>query len=187
MGNIFLTSDLHFGHNKEFIYKVRGFNSIEEMNEIIIEKWNSVVSNDDDVYILGDLMLGELDNIKYIERLNGRLHIVLGNHDTPNRENAYRQLANVVEVELAISLKYRKYHFFLTHYPCLTGNLERESLHQMTLNLYGHTHQMNNFFYEMPYEYHVGMDSHNCYPILLDDIIQEMKNKVKECLSYLDN
>ena len=58
MGNIFLTSDLHFGHNKEFIYKVRGFNSIEEMNEAIIERWNSVVNNDDDVYVLGDLMLG---------------------------------------------------------------------------------------------------------------------------------
>lgn len=187
MGNIFLTSDLHLGHNKQFIYKVRGFNSIEEMNETIIERWNSVVSNDDDVYILGDLMLGELNNIEYIKRLNGKLHIVLGNHDTANRESAYKQLANVVEVELAIKLKYKKYHFFLTHYPCLTGNLERESLYQMTLNLYGHTHQMNNFFYEIPYMYHVGMDSHNCYPILLDDIIQEMNDKVKDCLSYLDN
>ena len=57
MGNIFLTSDLHFGHNKEFIYKVRGFNSIEEMNEAIIERWNSVVNNDDDVYVLGDFIL----------------------------------------------------------------------------------------------------------------------------------
>ena len=34
--------------------------------------------------------------------------------------------------------------------------------------------------------YHVGLDSHNCYPVLLDDIIQEMKDKVKECLAFLD-
>ena len=48
-------------------------------------------------------------------------------------------------------------------------------LTQTTLNLYGHTHQVNNFYQGMPYMYHVGVDSHNCYPVLLDDIIEEMK------------
>lgn len=187
MSKIFLTSDTHFGHDREFIWKVRGFNSVQEMNEIQISKWNSVVNDQDDVYVLGDLMLGDTSNIKYLERLKGRLHIVLGNHDTSNREKMYRKLSNVVEVaEVGIRLKYKKHHFVLTHYPMMTGNLEKESLKQMSLNLYGHTHQVSNFFNDMPFMYHVGVDSHSCYPVLLDNIIEEMHNKVKECKEFLD-
>lgn len=43
MGNTYFTSDTHFGHNKEFVFKERGFNSVEEMNAAIIKNWNSVV------------------------------------------------------------------------------------------------------------------------------------------------
>lgn len=186
-GKIFLTSDTHFGHDREFIWKVRGFNSVEEMNEIIVQKWNSTVSAEDDVYILGDVILGDPSNIECVKRLNGKLHIVLGNHDTSKREEMYRNLPNVVEVaEVGIRLKYKKHHFILTHYPMMTGNLEKESLKQMSLNLYGHTHQMSNFYNDMPFMYHVGVDSHNCYPVLLDDIIEEMYAKVKECIEFLD-
>jgi calcineurin-like phosphoesterase family protein len=111
---------------------------------------------------------------------------VLGNHDTPSRQVLYKELPNVVEIEWAIMLTYRKYHFFMTHFPCMTGNLEKESLKQMTLNLYGHTHQGSNFYEDRPYMYHVGVDSHNGYPVLLDDIIEEMYAKVKECVAFLD-
>ena len=183
---IYLTSDLHFGHDREFVWKVRGYNSVEHMNTRQVEKWNAIVDSDDDVYVLGDVMLGATDNIRYISQLNGRLHIVLGNHDTATREKLYKELPNVVEVaEVGIRLKYKKYHFVLTHYPMFTGNLEKESLKQMSLNLYGHTHQLTNFYNDMPFMYHVGADSHNGYPVLLDDIIEEMNKKVKECVDFL--
>ena len=186
-GKIFLTSDTHFGHDREFIWKVRGFNSVEEMNETIVQKWNEIVSTEDDVYILGDVILGDPSNIEYVKRLNGKLHIVLGNHDTSKREGMYRSLPNVIEVaEVGIRLKYKKHHFVLTHYPMMTGNLEKESLKQMSLNLYGHTHQASNFFNDMPFMYHVGVDSHDCIPVLLDDVIEEMYAKVKECVAFLD-
>jgi calcineurin-like phosphoesterase family protein len=187
MSKIFLTSDTHFGHDREFIWKVRGFNSIKEMNETIVQKWNDTVSAEDDVYVLGDVILGDPSNIEYVKRLNGKLHIVLGNHDTANREKMYRELPNVVEVaEVGIRLKYKKHHFVLTHYPMMTGNLEKESLKQITLNLYGHTHQMSNFYNDMPFMYHVGVDSHDGYPVLLDDIIEEMYAKVRECIAFLE-
>ena len=48
--DIWFTSDLHLSHNKEFLYKPRGFSSVEEMNETIIENWNSLVSWDDEVW-----------------------------------------------------------------------------------------------------------------------------------------
>lgn len=187
MSNIFVTSDMHFGHDREFIWKARGFTNVQEMNEKYVKRWNSVVTAEDDVYALGDLMLGDASNIEYLKRLNGKIHIVLGNHDTANREKMYRELPNVVEVaEVGIRLKYKKHHFVLTHYPMMTGNLEKESLKQMSLNLYGHTHQTSNFYNDMPFMYHVGVDSHDGYPVLLDDVIEEMYAKVKECIAFLD-
>ena len=56
--SIYLTSDLHLNHNKEFVYFPRGFKSVYEMNDTIISNWNKTVSGDDDVYLLGDIMLG---------------------------------------------------------------------------------------------------------------------------------
>lgn len=183
---IWITSDLHFNHNREFIFKPRGFETVEEMNEAIVQRWNEKVSPYDEVYVLGDLMLGDSTiGIEYLKRLNGNIHIILGNHDTDTRVNLYYSLSNVVEVTLAAKLNYKKHHFFMTHYPCLTGNLEKETLTQCTCNLYGHTHQKTNFYNDMPFMYHVGVDSHDCYPILLDDIIKEMHQKVEECKSYL--
>lgn len=185
MSKIYVTSDLHFGHDREFIWKVRGYNSVDNMNIDLVSKWNSIVTDEDDVYVLGDLMLGLPQNIEYVKKLHGKLHIVLGNHDTKKREEMYKELNNVVEVACAIRLDYKKYHFFMTHYPCLTGNLEKEHLRQMTLNLYGHTHQKTNFYEDRPYMYHCGVDSHNGYPVDLDQVIEDMKTKVQECISYL--
>ena len=157
------------------------------MNESQIKKWNMLISEDDDVYVLGDLSLGSHNNItKYIPQLKGKIHIVLGNHDTYLREEIYKTLPNVVEVAPAIRLRYKKYEFFLSHYPCLTGNLEKESLKQMTLNLYGHTHQATNFYEDRPYMYHVGVDSHDGFPVNIDTIIFSMNEKVLECKDYLD-
>ena len=187
MGRIFLTSDLHFGHDREFIWGARGFNSIWEMNDAYVKRWNETITEDDDVYVLGDLMLGSTDNIKYIKQLRGRIHIVFGNHDTTTRRELYNNCHNVVEAEWALMLDYKKHHFYMTHFPCLTGNLEKESLKQMTLNLFGHTHQNGNFYEDRPYMYHVGVDSHNGYPVLLDEIIEEMYAKVKECKGFLGN
>lgn len=172
---IYFSSDPHFNHNKDFIFSERGFSSIEEMNETIIKNYNSIITDEDDLYILGDLCLGDLEEgKKCISQLNGKIHIVLGNHDTDNRIEMYKTLPKVVEIKEAIRLKYKKYHFFLTHFPCLTGNLQKETLKQMTLNLYGHTHQTTNFYENNFFMYHVGCDSHNCTPILLEDIIDEM-------------
>lgn len=187
MGKIWITSDWHFNHQREFIYIPRGFSSVEEMNEAIIARHNQLVQPEDDVYVLGDLMLGDSEKgIECIKRMNGKLHIVRGNHDTDRRWELYKSLPNVVEMDNAIYLKYKRHNFYMSHYISLTGNLEKESLTQMTLNLFGHTHQKDNFYMDMPYLYHVGVDSHNCRPVLLDDIIEEMHQKVEECKRFLD-
>lgn len=190
MSKIWITSDLHFNHDREFIWKARGFSHVQEMNEAIINNWNATISAEDDVYVCGDLCLGgagmNCENQQLIEQLNGRLHIILGNHDTPARIEMYRFCKNVVEEpKHADMLQYNGYHFYLSHFPTLTANLEKESLKQCTINIYGHTHQRDRFFEGRPYMYHCGVDAHNCYPVLLDDAIEEMKKEVKKCKEQL--
>ena len=82
-------------------------------------------------------------------------------------------------------IKYKKMNFYLSHFPTLTANLSDKSIKQCVTNLFGHTHQQTNFYEDRPYMYHVGVDSHNSTPILLDDIIEEIFTKAKECENYL--
>lgn len=182
---IYLSSDLHLFHNREFIYKPRGFDSIENMNSTLFQNFWEIVEPEDDLYLLGDLLLGGSESFEkgltLISHFPGQIHIVRGNHDTDKRWSEYAKLPNVVEVENAIYLKYNNYHFYLSHYPTMTGNLEKEELKQVLINLYGHTHQRNNFYQDIPFMYHVGVDSHNCFPVSIDDAIKEIKKKYEEC------
>ena len=186
---IWISSDLHFNHNREFLYVPRGFLDVQVMNEMILYNFKEDIQEKDDVYLLGDLMLGGSDKLEegleYLREIPGKLHLVRGNHDTDKRWVAYGRLPNVVEQQNAIYLNYKKYHFYMSHYPSFTANLEKESLHQCTINLYGHTHQQTNFYQDIPFMYHVGVDSHNCHPVLLDTAIQQMKDKVEECYNQI--
>lgn len=76
------TSDTHFGHKRIIELCNRPFADVEEMNEAVVNNWNSVVAHDDEVYHLGDVALGpwvEWDSI--LTRLNGYKILVIGNHD----------------------------------------------------------------------------------------------------------
>ena len=186
MGKIFVTSDLHFGHDREFVWGARGFKSIEEHDVEIIKRWNKVVTAEDDVYILGDLMLSDnAHGIQCLSQLNGKLHILTGNHCTAARQKLYHTLENMVEFcGCATTIKYKKKQLYLSHYPTITSNMEANP-HQAVFNLYGHTHQTTNFYNGQPFMYHVGVDSHNCYPVLLDDVITEIKNEIDACITAL--
>lgn len=147
------------------------------MNRAIIENFNKVVAPEDDLYILGDLMLGGPDRMKdglnLIKQLKGKLHIVRGNHCTDIRWEAYHGLYNVVELENSIYLNYKKYHFYLSHYPTITSNNDYDkSLKARLLNICGHSHVQNKWEdIDKGYIYHCELDAHNCMPVLLDNII----------------
>lgn len=172
---MWITSDWHFGHNKPFLYESRGFTNIRDHDNKLIEWHNLLVKPDDEVWVLGDLTLGDLDHgLECIARMNGKLHIVRGNHDTDRRISAYLQLPNVYEVIDGKYLKYKKYHFYLSHYPTITSNMDEKSPHQVTISLYGHTHQPDSVIDNLPFGYHVGIDSHQGCPVHFDNIIAEM-------------
>ena len=183
---IYLSSDLHFNHNKEFCYAARGFISVEEMNKAIVENFNSIIKPEDDLYLLGDLMLGGAEkleeNLKLLGSLKGNLHIVRGNHDTDSRMIAYSTLPNVVEICEGKYLKYKKWMFVLHHYPTLVGNYDDP---KPVVGVHGHTHSTEKF--QFPDAYNVSVDAHNCFPVSLDQIKQEIIDKrAVEQLSKLD-
>lgn len=182
MSKTFVTSDLHFGHNQPFLYGFRGFKNIYEHDEAIIKNWNSVVQPEDDVYILGDIMLNNNDaGIMNLKSLKGKIHIVRGNHDTPNRMELYQYCYNVVEITEGQFLKYKQHHFYLTHYPCIASNFDYDKpLKARTISLCGHSHTKNPFLdWNYGVIYHCELDAHNMFPVELDQIIIDLDNKLK--------
>lgn len=172
---IYITSDLHLGHDKPFIYKARGFESIGFHDAEIIHNINEVVTAEDELYILGDLMLGDnehgIEMLKQIKCKN--IHIILGNHCTNARINLYCELPHVASVSFAERLKFRKWTFMLSHYPMIMGD---NSIDQTKLYcLAGHTHTTNRFLDIQDKTYHVELDAHYNYPISIEAIIKDIK------------
>lgn len=181
---IYFTSDLHLGHDKEFLYQPRGFSSIEEHDHAIVDNWNSIVAEEDEVYLLGDVMLNDKERgIEFLKQLKGKIHIIRGNHDTNSKVELYKECPNVVEICEAKTIKIKKQYFFLCHYPCYTTNFDDTDIYTHLINLYGHTHQKDNFFNDNPYMYHVGLDSHNNFPVSIEEILQDIRNKKRNLIN----
>lgn len=170
MSNIWLISDTHFNHNRDFIFKPRGFATIDEMNEAIIQRWNEKVTDDDIVYHLGDVIMGELDSgIKIIKRLKGHIRLAIGNHDTDNRIEAFKPFFD--DIQFGYRIVKKKKTFLLSHYPQLTGNYDNSQ----TYSIHGHTHSFD-LFDENNLMYNVSCEAQNCTPILLEDAIQQIRD-----------
>ena len=175
---IWFTSDLHFGHDKEFVWRARGFSSVDEMNETLIENINKKVKEDDYLYILGDFALCPIDEARYwISKINCQnVILIIGNHDTDARLQLYED--NGFTVQFAGRLRYGKYHFFLSHYPTLTANEGEDKLSLAFINLYGHSHQTTWAADHSQFAFNVGVDAHLCEPIEINSIISFLKGKL---------
>ena len=180
----FFTSDLHIGHNKEFIWKARGFNSVEEHDTQILKNWNNVITPEDTVYILGDLCMSgdEKEWNRIYKNLNGNKIVIIGNHDTTNKIAKYTSEYNMTCVGLATMYRYsKKRNFYLSHYPTLVSNHEDK---KFLWCLSGHTHSINRFENGSGCVYNVALDAHKCTPISIEKIIKDIEkyrqNFIKE-------
>lgn len=82
MSRTWFTSDTHFGHERIIELAGRPFDSVEEMNAVMVERWNATVGIHDTVYHCGDAVMGTFaDNIQILGQLNGMIQLVPGNHD----------------------------------------------------------------------------------------------------------
>lgn len=179
MNRLYFTSDLHFCHDREFIWAERGFKSVSEMNETIIRNWNSMIDENDDCYVLGDIMLGDnTQGLKCLKQLRGHIHIIRGNHDTASRIPLYESCYNVVKVSNAEYIKAEGYNFYLFHYPTITANLDDGApIKARVINLCGHSHIKNRFKdMDKGLIYHVEIDCHNNFPISFDEILFDINH-----------
>lgn len=97
---LFFVADTHFCHDKDFIWKKRGFANVEEHDETIISRWNSQVSHQDNVIHLGDFLVGagtdaKRKAVELIHRLNGKIHFLWGNHNSGVKD-VYKELVKNV-------------------------------------------------------------------------------------------
>lgn len=172
--HIWFTSDTHFGHTNILKFNRSGFQSVEEMNEAIIHNWNTYVKEDDIVFHLGDFAFGGAEVWKSaLERLNGHIHLILGNHDIKNFREGYLKYFESVSFQRQITIEGRS--VYLNHYPFLTyGGVHRKE-DRTVWQLFGHVHSNNRLIagadsyrltYLFPSQMDVGIDaSPNFAPI----------------------
>lgn len=185
MPNKFYISDWHYGHNNVIAFDNRPFRSIEQMNEALVQRWNSVVEPGDTVYVLGDMFWCNSNlAIPILQKLNGQKFLIKGNHDRCNDGRFTKQFVKVVEY-LEVEDNGRK--VVLCHYPIpcfknhfygwyhLYGHVHNsfeanmmEHTKYLMQELYGHKCQMFNVGAMMPWM--------NYTPRTLDQIIGGASN-----------
>lgn len=158
MGNIWFVADTHFGHEKAATF--RGFDSVAEHDAVIVRNWNKVVRDEDTVFHLGDVALGVGEDprnspLNTVARLNGNIHLVLGNHDRahPRNKNAFnhhwKYLNYFTTVQTASSISYRGTKLVMSHYPYVGDHTTEVRDVQWRLRdmqtplVHGHTHSSN--------------------------------------------
>lgn len=161
---IYFTSDNHYNHFNIIRYTNRPFKSIEEMNNVMIKNWNSIVTNKDIVYYLGDFGLSSKKVLKDIfDQLNKKKVILIkGNHDkcdTSMREIGFSEVHKYMDISF-----YGK-KFFLSHVPF--------SSYYFDAMICGHVH---NTFRINGNIFNVGVDVNNFYPISIEHIIDNLSD-----------
>lgn len=137
----FYISDWHYGHKNVLAFDNRKFQTIEEMNQALVERWNSVVEPGDIAYMLGDMFWCNMDeSIPVLQSLNGQKFLIKGNHDRCNDGRFVKQFVKVTEY-MEVLDEGRK--VVLCHYPipCFKNH------YYGWYHLYGHVH--NSFEYNM--------------------------------------
>jgi calcineurin-like phosphoesterase family protein len=168
---LFFTSDTHFFHSKIIKYCDRPYANAREMNDDLVEKWNSVVPVDGKVFHLGDVSLNanpkELDTL--LHRLNGEIYLVVGNHENdalgkPYIKERWSAVNDVIELYVKDEeIGYGEQHIVMCHYPMIVWNCS----HKGSWQLFGHVHGglSNKGVIQHPVtSMDVGVDSHNFTP-----------------------
>ncbi len=135
MTNRFIISDTHFGHTNiiKFEPEARAFDSIEEHDQTLIDRWNAKVKRNDLVWHLGDFVYGGATIRDYMPRLNGRKWLTLGNHDKEH-PSAYAKYFEQVRGPSFMQFEGRKVLF--SHMPTHPEMFE----FRCCLNVHGHIH-----------------------------------------------
>ncbi len=159
MTKTFFTADTHFNHANVIKYCARPFASIDEMNRVMIARWNAVVGHEDTVYHLGDFAMGKRSEWPlFLRQLNGAKKIlILGNHD-----RSARQMIEVGFNEAHEKLVWDGW--LLQHHPIATNNRL----------LCGHIHEK---WRRIGLVINVGVDVWDFTPRTIDELVKAAEDE----------
>jgi calcineurin-like phosphoesterase family protein len=172
----FFTSDTHFEDDYAISYFRRPFQSVEEMNAVMVERWNNMVTDDDMVYHLGDFTLKDLSHFtKWARQLNGNIRILPGSHDEPWLKDFVASEKVQVLVPL-VSLEFSEFGtagqpqvIVLCHYSMQVWDRSNHG----SWHLFGHSHGKLK---GIGLSFDVGVDCTDFVPLSLDKVAEKMSH-----------
>ncbi len=131
---VFFIADTHFGHANVLRLCDRPFETIEQMNETLIDNWNKRVAGNDSVYVVGDMFFRCSDPESILRRLHGKKHLIIGNHDSSwmNKVDVNKYFKSV---DLMAIISDGAHAMTLCHYPLLSWKHAKTSY-----MIHGHIH-----------------------------------------------
>ncbi len=163
---IYFTSDLHFFCKRNQVVGKRQFDTTQERNEFLIEQWNSVVCNEDEVYMLGDISDGSAkDTEKLLKRLKGKKYLITGNNEKYINDEGFDR-SIYVWIKDYYELLELDTKFVLFHFPIeVWSGYGKDRIH-----LHGHMHSPKAINKEIR-RYDVGVDAHDGKPASIEHIM----------------
>ncbi len=140
----FYIADCHFGHDGICELDGRKFSSVDEMDAVMLERWNETVRQKDEVVILGDLCMGKGRRVnELLAQLHGIKYLIIGNHDYLFLKDKEFLPKQFVWIKNYAEMHDNKRKVVLCHYPiiCYNGQYHGDS----TYMLYGHVHATRDY------------------------------------------
>ena len=185
-GKIFITSDNHFGHQNICrgvtnwrtqdgeipVDSTRDFETIDQMNQRLVDGINNMVGQDDTLIMLGDVSFGGFENIGiFLDRLICKnIHLILGNHDHHIQNNRDYVQGRFLSVRHYLEVKINDRDFVLCHYPLQSWH----GMNKGVIHLHGHVHLSENRKFGNGKKMDVGVDGNGMDPYSIDEIIKIM-------------
>jgi calcineurin-like phosphoesterase family protein len=190
---VFFTSDTHYNHtaicrgvspwaagNKS----VRDFDTLEEMNQHLVQNFNSIVGEDDVLFHLGDWSFGGFESIELFRKqlVCKNIHLILGNHDhhiERNKEgiaSLFSSVNHYVQLDLRRPSQTErgvvdKHPFILCHFPIASWDKMATGM----IHLHGHVHLPPEHRLGPGRSLDVGVDGNQLKPIQLEEVLTIVK------------
>jgi calcineurin-like phosphoesterase family protein len=172
MMKLFFTSDQHFGHANIIKHCKRPFSDVREMNDYMIMKWNSVIGKNDTVIHLGDFAYKSagLDVHSIFRTLNGKKHLVVGNHDDRRvLDLGWESVRRDYFLKTTLGSERVEVHGY--HYPLLEWN----GFYRGAYHLYGHVHgTLRPSCWGRAMD--MSVDCHDYTPKTIEQIVSELRS-----------
>lgn len=169
--NIWLYSDPHFGHANMLSFtndageKIRPqFSDVDEMDQVLVRKYNARVGPNDKVYFLGDVAFKAEVLHRIMPQLNGQKRLILGNHDKLHMSNYIKYFTKIYESWQPVR------NTLLTHRPVHLGDHHEK----VAINIHGHTH---GFCLDDPRYYNVCVEVQNYQPIHWEEVLVDLEKR----------